>query len=86
MFPISQVVWEVFSYPISGKGNILLDLLFLGTFPPNVTEVPSSRRPKTGTTVLQFDGCEGIANCKRIVFVLDTPSPRDVCYITRRRL
>ena len=50
----------MFSYPISGKGNTLLDLLFLGTIPSNVTEEPSSRRKKTGSIVLKFDGCEGI--------------------------
>ena len=61
-----QVAWEVFSYPISGKGNTLLDLLFLGTIPSNVTEEPTSRRQKTGSVVLKFDGCEGIV--RRLVY------------------
>ena len=55
------MAWEVYSYQIAGAGNLpdFVDLIFLGTVPANVLEVPDKRRPKTGTKVLQFNGCQG---------------------------
>ena len=60
MFPsLYQVAWEILSYTISGPGNIIRDLLFLGRPGSGVTTASSERRPDTGTSVVSFTGCQG---------------------------